>query len=245
MVLDELKFLATVEHALVVEALSVRCSLGHDLDAEEGGATSDAARDAASAASNLALSAMFRLKDINRLLIKANEDATLERATSITSQTAGAIALGPPDLAQLQQLLTRGHHIATAVDRRYERLRPAVTTDPVFDGDLLFNAHTLIVDDGPTHAASFAQLRDALGALTPAEFLRATRREAADRFELRLLEVSDRGYRLVLAALRGLFVPEDSVCGALRNLAVDAMEVLDHANRVLVSRGLLPPFTIR
>jgi hypothetical protein len=31
-VLDELEFLAKVEHALVVECLSVCCALGHDLD---------------------------------------------------------------------------------------------------------------------------------------------------------------------------------------------------------------------
>lgn len=32
-VLDELDFLATVEHALIVEYLSVYCALGYDLDA--------------------------------------------------------------------------------------------------------------------------------------------------------------------------------------------------------------------
>ena len=37
-ILDELEYLATVEHALVVEYLSVFCALGHDLAAEEGGA---------------------------------------------------------------------------------------------------------------------------------------------------------------------------------------------------------------
>ena len=31
-VLDEVEFLLTVEHALIVEYLSVRCALGYDLD---------------------------------------------------------------------------------------------------------------------------------------------------------------------------------------------------------------------
>jgi hypothetical protein len=35
-VLDELEFLATVEHALIVECLSVHCALGHDLPADQG-----------------------------------------------------------------------------------------------------------------------------------------------------------------------------------------------------------------
>ncbi len=38
-VLEELRFLTTVEHAVIVEDLSLYCALGHDLSAEEGGAT--------------------------------------------------------------------------------------------------------------------------------------------------------------------------------------------------------------
>jgi hypothetical protein len=46
-VLDELDFLATVEHALIVEFLSVQCALGHDLPADQGGATTKELRDLA------------------------------------------------------------------------------------------------------------------------------------------------------------------------------------------------------
>ena len=70
-VLDELGFLATVEHALVVEYLSVFCALGHDLEADEGGATTDEGRNAASAASTLAMDEMFRLRNISFGLVDA------------------------------------------------------------------------------------------------------------------------------------------------------------------------------
>jgi hypothetical protein len=70
-VLDELEFLATVEHALIVEYLSVCCALGHDLAADEGGATTKQGRDAAGATSALALGEMFRLKHICFALIDA------------------------------------------------------------------------------------------------------------------------------------------------------------------------------
>jgi hypothetical protein len=46
-VLGELEFLATVEHALVVEYLSVCCALGHDLAADEGGAATKQGRSRA------------------------------------------------------------------------------------------------------------------------------------------------------------------------------------------------------
>ena len=65
-VLDELGFLATVEYALVVEYLSVFCALGHDLEADEGGATTDEGRNAVSAASTLAMDEMFRMFDRRR-----------------------------------------------------------------------------------------------------------------------------------------------------------------------------------
>ena len=75
----------------------------------------------------------------------------------------------------------------------------------------------------------------------PTTLLRATRREAVDEFERRLLDISDRTYRVVLAALQAQFEPQSSVP---RSLAVSAMESLDAVNRVLVQRGLLPPFTL-
>ena len=115
----------------------------------------------------------------------------------------------------------------------------------MFDGDLLDEMRSVIVDDGPTHAAAFATLRDSLGDLAPADFLRATRREAADAFERRLLDISDRSYGLILVALQERFAQPDSfIAGTFRGLAVSAMEGLDEINCVLVQRGLLPPFTL-
>jgi hypothetical protein len=242
-VLEELDFLATVEHALVVEYLSVCCALGHDLQTDEGGPTTEQGRNAAAAASQLALGEMFHLKGVNRALVKAGGSAQVERAGSISSAAAGAIPLGPPTREQLERLLEREDAIARAVDDRYNRLRPAVTSAPVFEGELLDELRSVIVDDGPSHAAGLADLRDALRGVAPAEFLRATRRVARDSFEERLLDVSDRSYRLVLSAVRELFGEEFAVAGAFRGFAVAAMEGLEQIDRVLVQRGLLPPFT--
>jgi hypothetical protein len=238
-VLDELEFLATVEHALIVECLSVYCALGYDLDASEGGATTAQGRAAADAAHSLALSQMSHLKGVNLALIDAGRPARMDRAPSISTASAAAISLDPPNLAQLQQLVTRERAIAMAVDERYARLRPAVTSDPVFDADLLGEMQTVIVNEGPTHAAAFAAMLDSLAGLAPASFLRATRREGADAFEERLLDVGDRSYGLVVAALEEQFAQH---VGA-SSLAFTAMDALDAISRVLVQRGLLPPFT--
>jgi hypothetical protein len=243
-VLDELEFLATIEHALVVEYLSVCCALGHDLEAAEGGATTKPGRTAAGAASVLAQGEMFHLKAVNRALIAAGRSPQLGRATSISSDAVAETALGPPSRAQLERLLAREEAITSAVDQRYWRLRPAVTSHPVFDGDLL-DEMKAVIDDGATHVGGFAGLRDSLGDLAPTDFLRVTRREATDAFEQRLLDVCDRTYGLILAALHEWFAQEDVfIAGTFRGFAVSAMENLDGITRVLVQRGLLPPFTL-
>ena|SRR5690349_68805 len=62
-VLDELEFLAKVEHALVIECLSVCYALGYDLGPDEGGPTTGPGTF-----SSLAVSAMRVMDDTNRLL---------------------------------------------------------------------------------------------------------------------------------------------------------------------------------
>ena len=241
-VLDELQFLATVEHALIVEYLSVCCAFGHDLGPDEGGAATQQGRDVAEAAFNLAAGEMFHLKAVNSFLVDAGRPAQLGRATRLSSDSVAEIGLGPPSLAQLERARERAAAIPSAVEERYARLRSAAT-DQAFEGDLLHKLQFLIDQAGP-HAAAFTTFRDVLGDLVPVELLRATLRDPADAFERRLLTVSDRSYGLVLAALREQFTQGDSSeAGAFRGLAISAMEGLRESHRVLVQRGLLPRFT--
>jgi hypothetical protein len=243
-VLDELAWLAAVEHALVVEHLTVGCALGHDLDAVDGGPTTDAGRAAAATAAGLAQDGMARLSRLARALVAAGRDVPLDRAASVDDASGAPLELGTPTAAQLADIPGREEAIAAAVDARYARLAPAVTTVPVFDGDLLDQLRAVVVDDGSGHAAAAAGLRAALGDPPPPGLLRATRRDAADGFEQRLLDAGDRSYGLVVAALRERFAqPDEFVSGAFRGLAVAAMLGLDDVDRLLVQRGLLPAFT--
>ena len=244
-VLDEFELLAKVEHALIVEYLSVQCALGHDLEADDGGATTDDGRNAAQAASILAQGAMFRLKDANQALLAAGRSAQLERAESVLDTSGTSIPLAPPTRAQLEQLLLREDAIAAAVDAGYERLRPSVAAAGTFDGDLLETLQSL-VDRGTSHADAVASLHEAMRDVPPAFFLRAIRREPHDGFEQRLLDVADRGYQSVLAALRESLADHGGdpfIGGTFQGFAVSAMTALDDVHRLLVARGLLPAFT--
>ena len=244
-VLDQLEVLATIAHALVVEYLSVCCALGHDLEADDGGATTEQGRSAAATASSLALDEMFLLKAVNRALIAAGRPARLDRATSVVRPSGQEMQLAPPSPQELEGLLEREEEIAAAVDALYVGLEPAVTTDPVFEDDLLDEVRSLVVEQGSHHSAGVASLREAFGDVPPACFLKAMRRDTTDPFEVRLLDVSDRAYATVVTALREAFSQDDGfVAGTFRNLAVSAMATLDEVNRLLVHRRLLPPFTV-
>jgi len=95
--LDELELLIGVEHALVVEHLTLQCVFGHDdLPAEEGGPATPEGQVAAEAASNLAMSEMFHLKNLGVALAKAARPVLLGRATSISSPSVAEIPLDPP-----------------------------------------------------------------------------------------------------------------------------------------------------
>jgi hypothetical protein len=242
-VLDELELLATVGHALVVEYLSVSCALGHDLEPQDGGATSSQGRDAAATASRLAQGEMFHLAEINQALVVAGRPAQMGRASSISTAAGAEVSLDPPTADQLQQLVQREKAIGIAVDERYARLIPAVTTAHFAD-ELLAELRP-VIEAGTTHATGVGSLRDALGDPAPADALRATRRDTTDAFEQRLLDVSDRVYRLVTSALNEQFGQADLfTAGGFRSLAVSAMTALDDSHRLLVQRGLLPPFTL-
>jgi hypothetical protein len=96
----------------------------------------------------------------------------------------------------------------------------------------------LILEDGATHVSALGPL-NSLGNPVPPDVLRVTRRTTDDPLEQRLLDASDRVYRVVVATLRDRFTPP--AFGS--QTPVTAMEALDGVNGALVQRGLLPPYT--
>jgi hypothetical protein len=236
---NEIATLASLEHAFLVECLSVQCALGHDLEAADGGATDPRGREAADLVAMFAVNTlMSRFRRLNFTLVDADLPAQLDRAVSVASDS-GSIPLDPPSAADLDRLVGREHAIASAIDARYSNFHAALASATGIEPDVLDGLKAL-AEDGADHVALADRLGDKLTDPVPPEILRATRRQADGSFEQRLLDLSDRGYALVIAQLREQFV-KDSFVGQDR--AVDAMFILDDTNRVLVQRGLLPPFS--
>ncbi|NYJ03972.1 hypothetical protein [Petropleomorpha daqingensis] len=233
--LDELEVLAAVEHAMVVEWLTVGCALGMDLPPEDGGPLTDAARDAAGAAASIAQDEMRHLSRVCRVLADAGRSPSLDRAAAVTGP-AGVLDLTPPTVADAPALIAREEALAAAVDWNYARLLPsAAVVDGAQD----------VLQDGGTHAAGAAALRRALGDPPPADAVRVRRRTAADASEQRLLDAGDSGYAVVADALRQWLGAADPFAGGgFRQLAVRAMGHLDELDRLQAQRGLLPAFTV-
>jgi len=215
-VLDELEFLASVEHALIVEYLTV----GYALLADRP--------DPAGVAASLAQSQMFRFDGVNRALVTAGRSPTLDRAASIPAGGTD-ITLSPAGPTAYANLLDRELAIARAVDDRYRALAPSVGPDLA----------DLVVQTGPTHVDDLQSLRDAIGDPAPPGLLHTVRFEPADDTESTLLGASDSTYRVVVTALRAMYGADFS---DYRQIANTAMLALDAINQVLARGGLLPSF---
>jgi hypothetical protein len=216
-VLDELEFLASAEHALITEYLTVGYALSIDLP------------DASGVAANLAQSQMFRLNDVCRALVAAGRSPTLDRAASITVGAAD-IPFSPAGPDAYADLLDRESAIARAVDDRYRGLAPSAGPDLA----------ELVGGSGPTHVDALQPLRDAVGVPAPPGLLRTVRFEPGNDTESTLLGASDSAYRVVVTALRAMYGDE---FGEYRQIANTAMLALDAINRVMAQAGLLPSFS--
>src|SRR4051812_36130185 len=144
--LDELEVLAGVEHALVVEWLTVGCALGTDLPAEEGGPVTDAAREAVTTAALRASDEMRHLSHVCRALAGAGRTPSLDRAADVPAPGGGVLDLAPSTPTDAAALLARAEALAGAVDARYARLAPSV--DAAGLGDTLGG----ILGDGGSHS---------------------------------------------------------------------------------------------
>jgi hypothetical protein len=241
-VLDGVEFLLTVEHALIVEYLSVRCALGCDLDPAHGGPLTEAGREAAAEANSQADLLMLKVGRVARALYGVRTVTALGRAGEIADATGAMISLKPPTREQLEHLLEREEAIAAAVDARYARLVPAINADgpagAAFPATLRDE-----VAGGTHHVDGLSGLRDLLAGQPIADLLRATRRVGDTDAEKALLQSSDSTYTQLLGALGGFYRdPFGDSGGESRLVALAAMQSLADINGSLVRAGLLPPF---
>ncbi len=224
--LDELDQLATVEHALMVEYLTIYYALMPPRDATGPPAASGPASEAAL---TLARTEMRHLHFANGTLTRAGRPTQVGRAASI--DVAGTpTAVGLPSAAELEHVVDRERAIASAVDTRYAPVCSVLAVE-----DPSFNC--------PGHLGALAQFENHLAGLDAAAYLHTTRREPRDEIERAALAVSDQYYRLIVSSVDASFAHEAEL-QELLNRAKDAMDLFDAVNQLLVGGGLLPAFDL-
>ena len=241
--LDELEFLAAVEHALVIDHLTIHAALGHDMDPAEPGQVGERVREAAGAAFNIAMGEMNHLRRATSALSAAGRRPRVDRAPSIRVASGTDVTLGRPSSSELAGLVERERLVAAAVDVRWAALcRALASAEPLVDGDALEQVR-FALEPCIEHSGSTKTIADLLDGVSSEQFLRVTRREAGDDVERSLLAVGDARYALVLALVRA-WLGHDELAGDMRGPAIDAMGALNEFDRTLAERGLLPAFTL-
>lgn len=216
-VLDELEFLATVEHALIVEYLTVQYALQAGYE------------DAARTANALAVTQMYTLSAVCGALGAAGRTPSLDRAASIAAGGVD-VPFSPAGPAAYARLKDRETALARATDDRYRALAAAAGAE--LDE---------VISTGQTHEAALEQLWTALGDPLPAGLLATVRFDARTDAEADALSGADAAYRVVVTALRAKFADAEAF-NAYREIAVTAMGAVDGVGRALARDGLVLSF---
>jgi hypothetical protein len=218
-VLDELEYLATVEHALVVEYLTVGYALRAGYE------------DASRTAGSLAVDQMRKLSNVCSALSGAGRIPSLDRAASMTA--AGVdVPFSPAGATAYAGLVGRETALARAADDRYRTLAAAAPT-----GKDIIDA----IDQGQTHEAGLAGLWADLGDPVPAGLLATVRFDAQTDAEADALAGADAAYRVVVTALRAKFADAEAFNSYLE-IALAAMNAVDGVGRALARGGLVLSF---
>ena len=238
-VLDELAWLATVEHAMCVDYLLLHYALRTVLDAapEVAGAVEEAMSIAQNAE-------MHHLARVNRVLVRAGRGPVLERASHVVPASGPPVALGTLHPGRFHAFPKGEAAVAATIDTRYVRLKEAVAASgTVFDTELLADLLALL-DSLAGHAEAVRTLAGTLDDVDLPEVLRDLRLEPAGDLERDVVALSNRYYRTVVHSVAAGLAHDEALAGQLLSVATSTMFQLDAVNAVLVTRGLVPPFDL-
>ena len=238
-ILDELAWLATVEHALCVDYLLLHYALRTVV--ETAPEVAGAVEEALSIAQN---AEMHHLARVNRVLVRAGRAPVLERAAHVVPASGTAVAVAALTPGRFATFPKGEASVAATVDARYARLNEAVASsgkvlDPELLGELMF-----LLDSVGGHAGRVDTLAGHLKGVDLGKLLGDVRLVPADDLEREVAALSNRYYRTVVEGVAGGLAHDEALAGALLSVATSTMDDLDRVNAVLVARGLVPAFDL-
>jgi len=255
-IVERLRDLTGVEHALAVEYLYAFYSLGIPARPEDGPAPDPRVRTAGQEIFHIAVDEMRHLRAVNEILIELREEWALGRASVIGKDYDGTgrafqrnFELVPLSRAQLDWFIdveraSQNDQSQNTVDGMYTMILRNIATSDEFSPDEKQRATQLIkviIDEGMEHFRRFSRAREALRELPEASYLKV--RGAPVRLDQGhpdrvLQDTADAAYVVVLRSLDYVFRLGDRQRGAMMEVARRAMYNMDDVARSLALRGI-------
>lgn len=248
-VIKELKYLATVEHALCVEYLYAHYSINAPQKLAE-----DASKEqkdkfiAAKEVLGIAIDEMRHFRWVNEALNIFNEEPVVDRATVIKSFNK-PFKLRPLTQQQLQWFIDvekPSQDLGQSIDGMYVRLLLSIEKQPDLfpEHERLIHLFKLIIDEGEDHYQRFLSIKEHLKDYTESQYLRPLSDPTSDERLKALQLLADQNYEVMIGTLRIAFEYADGSNGKLLEEARRAMYNLHDTAHLLGLNGTDINFTI-
>ena len=250
-VIDELRYLATVEHALCVEYLYAHYSLNAPIRLPDLGVDEQTRRifAAANEVFMIAVDEMRHLRWVNEALDLMQQSPSLGRAKFIGRTFNRPFELKRLTPQQLQWFIDVEQPSQVAgqgLDGMYVRLLASIDRQPEQfpERERLLRLVKLIIDEGENHYKRFLSVQQHLVGLSSDSYLRPVEEPQSGTQLANLQTLSDQNYSVLLGALQVSFVLGDRAGGMVLEQSRRAMFNLHETNHYLANKGIRARFRL-
>lgn len=241
-VIKELKYLATVEHALCVEYLYAHYSIDSPQKLEEDASAVQKNKFiAANEILRIAIDEMRHFRWVNEALNIFGEEPVVDRASIIKSFNK-PFELKPLTKQKLQWFIDvekPSQDLGQSIDGMYVKLLLSIEKQPDLfpDNERLIHLFKLIIDEGEDHYQRFLSIQEHLKDLDESQYLRSLNDPTTDDRLKALQRLADQNYEVMIGTLSIAFEYADGSNGKLLEEARRAMYNLHDTAHLLGLNG--------
>lgn len=243
MVIEKLKYLATIEHAVCIEYLYAY----YTLDQTNVKPVSDEIL-------KIAIDEMRHLRCVNDMLHILGEAPVIDRASNYGENfNSRPFSLDPLTREKLNWFIevekpSQSINVPGQIDGMYVKLHQAILDHRELfpQSEKLIELIKLIIDEGDGHFHRYEEMEAYLKPFfeNQKEYLLKLNTEPLTELEKAYLKLSDFSYFLLLSGLQISFSIGDKSGGEFLQFAIKAMHSMDDFNRKLAINGRFPLFTL-
>ncbi|WP_341531906.1 ferritin-like domain-containing protein (plasmid) [Nostoc sp. UHCC 0302] len=250
-VINELRYLTTVEHALCVEYLYAHYSVNAPMRLPDTDVDEQTRRifAAANEVFLIAVDEMRHLRWVNEALDLMQQPPSLGRAQFIGRNFNRPFELERLTPEQLQWFIDvekPSQSVGEGIDGMYVRLLTSIDRQPEQfpERERLLPLIKLIIDEGENHYRRFVSVQQHLAGISPDSYLRPLKNPQSGTQLASLQKLSDQNYSVLLGALQVSFALGDRAGGLVLEQSRRAMFNLHETNHYMASQGVRARFKL-